>query len=344
MTRVEPGTIAVCGEALVDLVEQEPGLFRAYPGGSPANVAVGLARLGLPVTLLARLSDDTFGRRLREHLSANQVGLTYAVAAAEPATLAAVATDGEGAATYDFWFQGTADRQWLPTELPDPLPDPVVAVHTGSLALALEPAAGVLTDWLRAVRATSGATVCLDPNIRPVLELDRATALRRVERQVRLAHIVKVSAEDLAWLAPDEPADRVARRWRELGPLLVVVTLGADGVLAIGPDGSTVRRPAVPVDVVDTVGAGDAFTAGLLAGLHRLELLGPGGREALAALGPARLAGLLDEAALVAALTCARVGADPPTPAAVRQAERARTPGNVSAPHHESPKEASCEP
>jgi fructokinase len=321
------GTIAICGETLVDLVEQETGTFQPYPGGSPANVAVGLARLDVPATLVARLSAGPFGTLLRKHLTGNGVDLSHSVRAVEPATLAVVATDAGGVPSYEFWTGGTADWQWRAAELPEPLPPDVVAVHTGSLALAIEPAASVLTAWLHRLVAGGNATISFDPNIRPPLDGDPAAALQRVERQLKVVDIVKVSEEDLAWLAPgDDPVD-VVRRWRRLGPALVVVTLGGNGAVAVGADGREVHRPAVPVEIADTIGAGDAFTAGLLAGLHRKGLLGGARRGALAALDTAALAGLLDEAALVAALTCSRVGADPPTSATVRQALPARRAG-----------------
>ncbi|PWI44759.1 carbohydrate kinase [Streptomyces sp. ICBB 8177] len=318
------GSVAVCGEALVDLVEQEPGTFRALPGGSPANVAVGLSRLDVPAELLARLSADGFGTLLRTHLEDNAVGLHRAVDATQPTTLAVVSTDPHGVASYDFRYEGTADWQWQPGELPRTPPPGVVAVHTGSLALTVEPGASVLTDWLRAVRDWGTATISLDPNIRPGFDSGPAAALRRVERQVALADVVKVSEEDLAWLLPGtDPAD-VAMRWRALGPALVVVTLGGTGCLAVGPDDRLIRRPAVRVEVADTVGAGDAFTAGLLAGLHRAGMLGARDGGALDTLRPDLLADLLDEAGLVAALTCERAGANPPTRAEVRTAAVAR--------------------
>ncbi|MBY8885409.1 carbohydrate kinase [Streptomyces sp. PTM05] len=318
------GGIAVCGEALVDLVEREPGVFRALPGGSPANVAVGLSRLDVPAELLARLSADGFGALLRGHLEDNGVGLHGAVDATQPTTLAVVSTDPHGVASYDFRYEGTADWQWRAGELSRTPPPGIVAVHTGSLALTVEPGASVLTDWLGTVRDWGTATISLDPNIRPGFDSGPAAALRRVEEQVGLADVVKVSEEDLAWLLPGvDPAD-VARRWRALGPALVVVTLGGSGCLAVGPDDALVRRPAVRATVADTVGAGDAFTAGLLAGLHRAGLLGARDSGALGTLGPDLLTGLLDEAGLVAALTCERAGADPPTRAEVRAATATR--------------------
>jgi len=305
--------ITVCGEALIDLVDQGGGFFRAHPGGSPANVAVGLARLGIPAALLARIAEDTFGRVLRRHLLDNAVDTQFLVNAAEPSTLAVVSLDQAGVASYQFYVNGTADWQWTPEQLPTALPAEVVAIHAGSLALCVEPAATVLTDLLRTEHASGQVTISLDPNLRPAFEADRDSALRRIERQVALADVVKVSSEDLGWLLPDESPEHIARRWRELGPAVVVVTSGAAGAAAVGPDGETVHRPSPVVEIADTVGAGDAFTAGLLAALARRRLLGGANRSALSTVGVDTLAEVIDEAALVAAITCSRPGADPPT-------------------------------
>lgn len=326
------GVIGVVGEALIDLVAEADGrTFRAYPGGSPANVAVGLARLDVPVAMVARLASDTFGGQLRDHLRSNRVDVRYAVAAAEPASLAVATLDGAGAAAYEFRIDGTADWQWTAGELPDPLPPGWRALHTGSLATALDPGAPVLEGWLHTVRDHDTVTVCLDPNLRPEIMGDAAAERARVERQVRLAHVVKVSEDDLRWTHPHESYVAVARRWLARnsttaaharrsptsGPALVVVTRGADGAYAATPS-VEVQRSSPAASVVDTVGAGDAFTAGLLAGLQARELLGPGSGAGLAGLDHEALAALVDEAALMAALTCARPGADPPTRADMR--------------------------
>src|ERR687891_736767 len=193
--------IVVAGEVLVDLVEEEDGLFRAVGGGSPANVAVGLARLGVPTQFLARLGTGRFGEIVRSHLVDNGIGLAYAVTTTAPATLAVVSVSEGGHASYDFYVDGTADWGWTQDELPASLPADTVALCTGSL----------------------GA-----------------------------------------------------------GPALVVLTRGTDGATAMARGGARVDLPARPVDVVDTVGAGDAFTAGLLDGLGRHGLLGPGGSDRLA--------------------------------------------------------------
>jgi fructokinase len=159
-------------------------------------------------------------------------------------------------------------------------------------------------------------TVSYDPNVRPALLGDPAQARPDIERLVALSDVVKVSDEDLRWLYPDLGDEDVARGWLASGPALVVVTRGGAGVYAVS-GGLELRRPAVTIDVVDTVGAGDSFTSGLLDGLHRADLIGGVRREALAAIDEATLDSVVDTAALIAAITCSRPGADPPTRAEV---------------------------
>jgi fructokinase len=308
----DPGVVVVAGEALVDLVPAgRDGLFEAAPGGSPANVAVGLVRLGVPTRLAARLADDLMGRRLREHLSSNGVDLSKAPRASEPTSLAIVALGSDGVPDYDFRVEGTADWQWSDQEVEGLLDGPVVALHSGSLALTMEPGADVLGRLVE--RAGRTVTVSYDPNLRPLLMGSPDTVRERVEWLVSLSDVVKVSSEDLGWLLPGVALESVAERWLASGPEVVVVTLGPDGVLAVAEGTGIVRRPGRRVKVVDTVGAGDSFTSALLAGLHRRGLLGLDRREALRAIDTATLGAVLDEAVLASALTCTRAGADPPT-------------------------------
>ncbi|AEA27155.1 carbohydrate kinase [Pseudonocardia benzenivorans] len=314
MTTARAGIVAVAGEALVDIVPAPvDGYHELVPGGSPANTAVGLARLGVPVRMLARLADDPLGRRLRAHLARNGVDLSHVVAAAEPSSMALVEVDEQGVASYDFRVAGTADWQWTAAELAGALDGPVVAVHTGSLATTTPPGAAVLRDLVR--RAAARATVSYDPNCRPLLMGDREDVLAGVHELVGLVDVVKVSSEDLEWLLPGmSPAD-VLDDWVARGAALVAVTLGADGVLAATAGGLRTRLPGRPVHVVDTVGAGDTFSAALLAGLHDAGLLGVDARPALRAIGPDVLHEVLDGAVRAAAITCSRRGADPPTAA-----------------------------
>ena len=285
--------------------------FEVAPGGSPANVAVALARLGVPARMLARIADDMLGRRIRAHLTVNGVQLDHAVPAAEQTSLAMVAVGPDGGASYDFRVAGTADWQWSAEELAGALDGPVVALHSGSLALTMPPGAAVLRELV--VRAADRLTVSYDPNCRPLLMGDPGDVLAGVHDLLAVADVVKVSAEDLEWLLPGTRPEDVLEDWLGRGPAIVAVTLGGDGVLAACASGARSRRPGVPVTVVDTVGAGDTFSAALLAGLHRRGLLGAAARQALRALDAHTLDALLDEAVLAAAITCSRRGADPPT-------------------------------
>ncbi|MGD6747835.1 carbohydrate kinase family protein [Streptomyces sp. BH106] len=304
----DPARIAVVGESLIDLVGGSDGrTYTAHPGGSPMNVAYGLGQLARPVTLLTRLGEDPFGHILRDHLAAAGVELGLRPDDSFPTSMALVALDAQGAATYDFRIEWS-----LPTAAP--LPDDAVAVHTGSIAAALEPGATAVEELLSGVRERGTATVTYDPNCRPALMGSRSAALARVERLVALSDVVKVSDEDLAWLYGDRKVEEVAEDWLGRGPALVVVTRGARGAYAVG-HAAVVERPALAVDVVDTVGAGDAFMSGLLDSLAREDLLGADRRAALASLPAGPLARIVDRAAHSAALTVGRAGALPPTAA-----------------------------
>ncbi len=291
--------MTVVGEALVDLVgEAGSEVYRARPGGSPANVAVGLARLGMEVTLVTELGTDPPGALLRRHLEGAGVRLTGRLD--RPSSGLAVASlDGTGVAHYTFAIAWRLAGVRL-DELPEVL-------HFGSFAATLEPGAATVAELVEQARPR--ATISYDPNIRPALIGSRAEERPRVERLVAGADVVKVSADDLAWLYPGEPYDRVAARWLESGPALVAVTLGERGA-HVRSRGRALDLPAPPVRVADTVGAGDAFMSGLLAALHEAGLLG---RDRRAALETADPEPALRTALLAAALTCERPGADPPT-------------------------------
>ncbi|KOX20062.1 hypothetical protein ADK67_31400 [Saccharothrix sp. NRRL B-16348] len=298
--------IIVGGEALVDLVPDRVGGYRPIPGGSPANTAVGLGRLGTQTALLARLADDHLGALVRAHLETSNVDLRYASASTAPTTLAVVDVDQHGVADYSFYIDGCADGGWQPTDLPATLA-PDAALHVGgSFALAVEPMAATFETLLS--REHPHRVITLDPNIRPVLISDPTTVRARLRRWLGMVDIVKVSADDLRWIAPDRTLADVVAEWHEHGIALVVVTRGAEGVYASGPTGH-VELPALPVDIVDTVGAGDAFMAGLLAAFDRNDLLT---RTNLTTLTHAELTDTLAYAQRVAAITCTRPGADSP--------------------------------
>lgn len=299
--------ITVVGESLVDLIEDRSGEATAFPGGSPANVATALGRLGQPTTLLTQHGDDAYGRLLSDHLAGSGVRLDPASVLDLPSTSVARTTVGaDGQARYDFSITWGS----LPAGALRGAGASAQCLHTGSLAAFLPPGADDVLTLVHELR--SDVMISFDPNCRPSLLGDRATVLRRVEELVEASDIVKVSQEDLAWLHPGRAHEKVGRDWLEMGPSLVVVTLGADGAWAVSRRG-VVRVAAVPVRVVDTVGAGDAFTAGMLAALSQRGLVGAARRAALAAVDQETLAAVLTEAATVSALTCTRRGADPPT-------------------------------
>jgi fructokinase len=257
---------------------------------------------------MARLADHGFGRILRDAAVAEGIDLSAAARATELATLAAVSVDEAAHATYDFYLEGTADWQWTVTEL-DGLPAETEILHFGSIASWTEPGGGLIDQVAGEARASGRVLVSYDPNVRPAVLGENARGRELVERSVRHAHVVKASREDLEWLYPSQSVDEVGPRWNELGAALVVVTDGADGATAYREGARPLRRPGRPITLVDTIGAGDAFTAGLLSGLVRRDLHVP---ERVAAIPDAALVDVIDESVLVSSMTCERVGADPP--------------------------------
>jgi fructokinase len=304
----------VIGEALVDLVGQRGSrMLVAHPGGSPANVALGLGRLGNPVTLMTHLGRDAFGEMISAHLGAS--GVRVEGADADSSTSLAVATLAAGIATYDFRIE------WDIGDL-EPLPVETRSLHTGSLATVLEPGRTDVQKLLEHEHQRGRVTISYDPNVRPALLGSPERARPDIEGLVALSDVVKVSDEDLEWLYPDREDEDVAREWLGMGPAVVIVTRGGKGVFAVTNE-LEVQRPATPVDLVDTVGAGDSFTSGLLDGLRRADLIGGSHRESLAAIDEDSLISVLDTASLIAAITCSRPGADPPTRAELEAAQAA---------------------
>jgi len=295
--------IAVTGEALIDLVVDPDGHVAAQPGGGPFNTARTIGRLGLAPAFLGGLSQDRFGAQLRALLGQDGVTLATPTMAA-PTTLALADVDPDGVARYHFYLAGTAACALEYPQLSAALPAGVTALHAGSVALAAEPIATGI-ERLISSDVPAGALVMIDPNCRPEAVTDRGAYLARLSRILRRADVVKVSIEDLAYLAPGVPAHAAAAALLGQGPALVLLTDGPRTVQALMP-GQEVSVDVPAVQVVDTIGAGDAFGGAFLAwwlanGFTRSDLHRCGQvREAIQA------------AVEVAAVTCTRVGANPP--------------------------------
>ena len=295
--------IVVCGEALIDMVTTGDSTRRPTPGGGPFNTARALARLEAPAAFLGHFSTDEFGRMLADQLAADGASLALATFGPEPTTIAVANIGGDGLAEYEFLIQGTSAPNLTLDMIPAELPVEVKAVHLGTLGLVLEPMASSLAALVR--REHGRRLVMLDPNIRPVLITDPQYR-PRLDSLISQSTIVKASDADLDWLFPGLDRMAAARALLARGPKMVVVTLGAEG--AVGMTASAeVRVPAPAVRVVDTIGAGDAFGAALLAWLHDHGRLSRDLR-----LDREELRAALEFACLVASITCTRPGADPP--------------------------------
>jgi fructokinase len=299
--------ILVCGETLIDLVHVDGDVWRALPGGSPANTAVALARLSTSTAMLARISSDAFGTRLRERLIGDGVDVRYVVTAAEQSSLAVVDLDERGSARYSFYLRETADWQWVTSDLPVAFDPSVTALHAGSMALLMPPGSVVLEAMLE--REREHRVVSIDPNVRASICPDPRVYREIVERWLRLAHIVKASVDDINWLYPERSYADVLADWSTRGPSLVVFTRSADGALARLASGLQVGVGGIDVEVVDTIGAGDTFTAGLL---HALDEGGLLNISAVGHLTAEQVEEALRFAVLVSAVACTRAGSDPP--------------------------------
>tara|TARA_B100000614_G_scaffold119494_1_gene107118 strand:- start:27 stop:989 length:963 start_codon:yes stop_codon:yes gene_type:complete len=298
------------GEALIDFIPvvdaDDNAAYRPSPGGSPYNSAIAVARLDVPVAFLGKLSRDFFGDQLLARLAENGVGTDWIARTDAPSTLAFVKKTEAGEARYAFFADGAADRSLTATDVPSLKPE-VQAIVFGSISLIADPVSATILDLVE--RESAHRVVSFDPNIRTVLVRDEDDYRRRVARGIAASTIVKVSDEDLAWIVGTADLESAARTLLTQGPRMVVVTAGGDGAFAVWGD-SIARVPAVPTSVSDTIGAGDSFHAALLSWLHTNGLLD---RETVGTLDARRVEAMLRCAATVAAHTCSRPGADPPT-------------------------------
>jgi fructokinase len=296
-----PQRALVIGEALIDIVERDGRVTGEHVGGSPLNVAVGLARLGRGVDFLTHIGDDPRGRRIANYVKQSGAQLVSGSVSAAKTPTALAKLDEKGSASYvfdiDWQLSGTAEVA------------PPVVVHTGSIAAVLEPGCRATAALLDTYHLS--ATITFDPNVRPALIEDEEVARGRIDRLIERCDVVKASDEDLRWIEPNHSPEQIAFTWLALGPSIVAVTMGDRGAFAVCPAG-IVHAAARPVKVVDTVGAGDAFMTGLIDALWSLGLLGADRRSNLRRISEPALQEVLQAAALSSALTVARAGADLP--------------------------------
>jgi fructokinase len=306
--------IVSTGEALYDMIGTTIDgrqAFLAVHGGSPMNVALGIARMGRTAAYLTKLGTDFFGQGLYDFIAGEGIDTRYVVRADLPTTMAFVALGADGQPVYSFYANGAADRSLGADELPATFGPDVKAVHFGSISLVLEPTATSLAALMR--RESGRRVISLDPNIRASLIPDRTAYLARFEAMLGLSHLVKASVEDVAWMGGSADAATTAAAWAGDGRRIAVVTDGGRGA-TVAHGGRTAFVPAFPVQVVDTVGAGDTFQATMLARLDEMDLLAP---DRLAAIDFETLVDVVRFAAAAAAVTCTRRGADLPRRAEV---------------------------
>jgi fructokinase len=316
---VNPPVVAVLGERIVDFVPgDDPQSYRAVAGGSPANVALGVRRLGGEPVLLGRTGDDGLAGLLDRAIADNGLSTAALLRRTGPSLLAVCTRQGDGSVSYYFYYQGSPDLIWDEADLDEALRAArsagATAWHTGSLVSWLGPGVDAVIGAWRAAHDTGDLTLSYDPNARPGT-VPREIMRERVEEFVGLSHVVKASDEDLEFLYPGETPEAVCARWVASGPTLVVLTRGSRGLAAWRPGRTVVEVPGRQVSVADTVGAGDTITAALLVGLGDAGALG--GAAGLATLSDADVQVILERAVAAAAITCSREGAQPPTAAEV---------------------------
>ena len=299
-----------CGEALIDMIPTPsasgPDGYVPHVGGAVFNTAIALGRLGVQTGMLTGLSTDLFGQQLMASLHANHVDTSLLVTSGRPTTLAFVQlTDGQ--ATYTFYDENSAGRMLDQADMPT-LPDDVSTLYFGGISLVFEPGAEAYAALLK--REAAARVVMLDPNIRPSFIRDIRRYRDRLDGMIALADIVKVSDEDLNWIYPGpqsllEKLDFV----RQAGPSVVILTRSGSDASAFLKDGTEISVPVDRVEVVDTIGAGDTFNAGVLAKLAELGLLI---KDSLASVDPEPMRDALRFGTRVAGITVSRAGANPP--------------------------------
>jgi fructokinase len=313
--------IVVIGEALIDLIEDKStaGRYQAVVGGANANVAIALARAGAKQQLLARISSDAFGQKIRQRLVDNKVGLDYAIAANEATSVAIASIGSSGGASYSFYVENTADWGWTNEELPSQqtmIAIGATALQFGCLTMAMPPGNSVVEAWAKDYFDKDLLTLSHDVNVRPALGFNRDSERVRVERVNSFSHLIKASDDDINWLYGLEPGsnvDQIAWDWIGDSAKIVFVTRGGDGASIYRNNKTKLDVASRKVKVQDSVGAGDTFCANTLAQLQKLGALGSGAFERLAALTDKQLVDIAKVSSVAASMACEKTGAEPPT-------------------------------
>ena len=313
--------IVVIGEALIDLIEDKStaGRYQAVVGGANANVAIALARAGAKQQLLARISGDAFGQKIRQRLVDNKVGLDFAIAAKEPTSVAIASISSSGGASYSFYVENTADWGWTNQELPTQQTLAslgATALQFGCLTMAMPPGNAVVEAWAKEYFDKDLLTLSHDVNVRPALGFDRDSERIRVERVNSFSHLIKASDDDINWLYGLEPGsnvDQIAWNWIGDTAKIVFVTRGGDGASIYRRNKTKLDVQSRKVKVQDSVGAGDTFCANTLAQLQQIGALGSGAFERLAELTDKQLIEIAKVSSVAASMACEKTGAEPPT-------------------------------
>ena len=313
--------IVVIGEALIDLIEDKStaGRYQAVVGGANANVAIALARAGAKQQLLARISSDAFGQKIRQRLIDNKVGLDYAIAAKEPTSVAIASIGPSGGASYAFYVENTADWGWTKQELPTQQTMAAIgatALQFGCLTMAMPPGNAVVEAWAKEYFEKDLLTLSHDVNVRPALGFDRDSERIRVERVNSFSHLIKASDDDINWLYSFEPGsnvDQIAWDWIGQSEKIVFLTRGGEGASIYRKNKTKLDVASRKVKVQDSVGAGDTFCANTLVQLQKINALGPGAFERLASVSDQQLIEIANVSSIAASMACEKTGAEPPT-------------------------------
>ena len=303
-------SVLVIGEALVDVVHGINGEIKNIPGGSPANTAVALARLGTKTYMKARTSSDQFGTEIRNYLTNQNVNLDYSLVVDSPSSVIDAVIQKDGSAKYEANLNGAADYGWTFAELKQEIDRDIQIIQLGSLTSYVEPGATNVEKWFAQLRQSDKYLLTFDPNIRHPLDGQNEKDVRnRAKRLASLSHVVKASDEDLNWIfSNDNPKDSAINIIKS-GASLVFVTLGKKGAFVVNKELEIIEVPAKEIEVIDTIGAGDTFAAALITQLLENSWIN---ENELEKLKTTDLTAILTNCALAATITCSRQGANPP--------------------------------